>query len=170
MGRTWWALSRDNATPFPHFFSNVTESLSCPIPATLFTGIMTTAFGAITLGSHTAFSDLAGSFIILAGASYAIAIGGHLFSGRKNLPQGPFWLGRFGTAINAVSFVFIIFFSIMYCFPYSLPAETATMNYNSVILAGVIFLTWAWWVVHARVNYVGPKLGGFISEGMLGDV
>ncbi|RFU28996.1 hypothetical protein B7463_g7338, partial [Scytalidium lignicola] len=170
VGRTWWALARDNATPFSHFFSSVNESLSCPIPATLFTGIMTTAFGAITMGSHTAFSDLAGSFIILTGVSYAIAIGAHLFSGRKNLPQGPFWLGRFGPAINLTAFVLVIFFSIMYCFPFSLPAETATMNYNSVILVGIVFLTTVWWFVHGRGKYTGPKLGGFVAEGRLGDV
>lgn len=51
---------------------------------------MTTAFGAITLGSKAAFSDLVGSFVILTTASYALAIGGHLFAGRKHLPRGPF--------------------------------------------------------------------------------
>jgi choline transport protein len=90
VGRTWWALARDNATPFSGFFSKVNEDLSCPIPATIFTGVMTTAFGAITLGSKAAFSDLVGSFVILTTASYALAIGGHLFAGRKHLPRGPF--------------------------------------------------------------------------------
>ena len=90
VGRTWWALARDNAVPFSGFFSKVDEDLSCPIPATIFTGIMTTAFGAITLGSKAAFSDLVGSFVILTTTSYALAIGGHLFTGRKNLPIGPF--------------------------------------------------------------------------------
>jgi choline transport protein len=90
VGRTWWALARDNAVPFSGFFSYVNEDLSCPIPATVFTGIMTTAFGAITLGNKTAFADLVGSFVILSTTSYALAIGGHLFSGRKNMPIGPF--------------------------------------------------------------------------------
>jgi choline transport protein len=162
VGRTWWALARDNATPFSGFFSNVNERLSCPIEATIFTGIMTTAFGAITLGSHAAFSDLVGSFVILTTTSYALAIGGHLFSGRKNLPQGPFWMGKAGYAINTIAVVCIIFFNIIFCFPYSLPVAVPTMNYNSVILAGVTFLTTVWWFVHARKNYPGPKLGGFI--------
>jgi choline transport protein len=90
VGRTWWTLARDDAVPFARFFSNVNEDLSCPIESTIFTGIMTSGFGAITLGSHAAFSDLVGSFVILTTTSYALAIGGHLFAGRKNMPQGPF--------------------------------------------------------------------------------
>ncbi|KAF8848814.1 choline transport protein [Acephala macrosclerotiorum] len=163
VGRTWWALARDNAVPFSGFFSSVNEDLSCPIPATIFTGIMTTAFGAITLGSHAAFSDLVGSFVILTTTSYALAIGGHLFSGRKNLPQGPFWMGKAGFAINGIAVISTIFFNIIFCFPYSLPAEVATMNYNSVILVGVIFLAAVWWFVHGVRNYPGPKLGGFVE-------
>jgi len=162
VGRTWWALARDNATPFSGFFGDVNERLSCPIESTIFTGVMTTAFGAITLGSHAAFSDLVGSFVILTTTSYALAIGGHLFSGRKNLPQGPFWMGKAGFAINSIAVVTIIFFNIIFCFPYALPVATATMNYNCVILVGVTFLTTVWWFIHGARKYPGPKLGGFV--------
>lgn len=164
VGRTWWALARDNAVPFSGFFSSVNEDLSCPIPATIFTGVMTTAFGAITLGSHAAFSDLVGSFVILTTTSYALAIGGHLFSGRKNMPEGPFWMGRYGFVINGIAVITIIFFNIIFCFPYSLPVAVATMNYNAVVLVGVAFLTTVWWFVHAARNYEGPKLGGVIED------
>jgi uncharacterized RDD family membrane protein YckC len=71
-------------------------------------------------------------------------------------------MGKAGYAINTTAVVCIIFFNIIFCFPYSLPVAVPTMNYNSVILAGVTFLTTVWWFVHARKNYPGPKLGGFI--------
>lgn len=32
------------------------------------------------------------------------------------------------------------------------------MNYNCVILAGVVFLTAVWWFVHAVRHYPGPRL------------
>lgn len=32
------------------------------------------------------------------------------------------------------------------------------MNYNSVILAGVVAITAIWWVIHARKHYPGPKV------------
>ena len=116
VGRIWWALARDNATPFPQFFSQVNETLSCPVPATVLCAILCTAFGAIQLGSKTAFTDLVGSFIILTSISYALAIGPHLFTGRSNVPKGPFWMGKAGFAVNAISLVLIIFFNIMFMF------------------------------------------------------
>ena len=75
-----------------------------------------TCFGAIQLGSKTAFTDLVGSFIILTTMSYALAIGPHLFTGRKNVPKGPFWMGSAGYAINAIALLLIVFFNIMFCF------------------------------------------------------
>ena len=70
-------------------------------------------------------------------------------------------MGQAGYAINFTAFILIIFFNIIFCFPYALPVEVTTMNYNSVILVGVAFLTAFWWLVHALKNYPGPKLGGF---------
>ncbi|MCJ1328887.1 hypothetical protein MMC10_005564 [Thelotrema lepadinum] len=163
VGRIWWALARDNAVPFSRFFSHVDERLSCPVPSTIFA-----AFGAIQLGSKTAFTDLVGSFIILTTTSYALAIGPHLLTGRKNIPRGPFWLGKFGFAINGIAVTLIIFFNIFFCFPYAYPTTVSTMNYNSVILVGVVFLTAFWWVVHGRRKYPGPKLAGLYLEEVIG--
>jgi amino acid transporter len=117
VGRTWWALARDNATPFSGFFSHVNERLSCPIEATLLTGILTIGLCAITLGSKTAFNDLAGSFVVLSSVSYAVTILPHMLTRRKYMPLGPFNLGRFGYLINGLAVFFIIFFDIFYCFP-----------------------------------------------------
>jgi choline transport protein len=39
-----------------------------------------------------------------------------------------------------------------------LPVSAPTMNYNCVILAGVLFITAAWWFIHAGKNYPGPKV------------
>lgn len=39
------------------------------------------------------------------------------------------------------------------------------MNYNSVILVGVLVITTAWWFVHARRNYPGPKLSSLYVDG-----
>ena len=116
VSRIFWSLARDNATPFSSFFSIVDERLSCPVPATVLCAVLCTAFGAIQLGSKTAFTDLVGSFIILTSTSYALAIAPHLFTGRKNVPQGPFWMGSAGYFVNALSVLFIVFFNIMFCF------------------------------------------------------
>lgn len=41
------------------------------------------------------------------------------------------------------------------------------MNYNSVILVGIIVLTTAWWFIHARRKYPGPKLAGLYVDGKI---
>jgi choline transport protein len=48
----------------------------------------------------------------------------------------------------------------------ALPVTESTMNYNSVILAGVVVLTGVWWVVHGMRNYAGPKITLLYTEGI----
>ncbi|KAF2112027.1 putative choline transport protein [Lophiotrema nucula] len=163
-GRIWWSLARDNATPFPKFFASVHEGFSCPIPATLLCAIISTGLGAIPLGSTTAFTDLAGSFIILTSVSYLLAILPNILTGRKNVPPGPFHMGKAGMVVNIAAVLLIIFFDTFFCFPFGLPTSSATMNYNSVILAGVVTLTAIWWFIHGARKYPGPKLANIFLE------
>ncbi|ROW07668.1 hypothetical protein VMCG_03366 [Cytospora schulzeri] len=164
--RIYWALARDNAVPFSRFFAMVSERLSCPIPATLFVAVVATGLGAIPLGSSTAFVDLTGSFIILTTVSYAIPFLCNVLTGRQNFPVGAFHLGKWGNAVNLTAVLFITVFNIFYCFPYALPTTAEAMNYNSVILVGVIALTASWWLLHARRHYPGPKvMTMYIHEG-----
>ena len=92
-------------------------------------------------------------------------------------------MGSLGYFVNAVSVLLIIFFNIMFCFrthppdslqrqssnpsraAYSFPPLVATMNYNSVILVGVLVITTAWWFAHARQHYPGPKLTSLYVDG-----
>ncbi|PVI06748.1 putative choline transport protein [Periconia macrospinosa] len=166
-GRIWWTLARDNATPFPSFFTSVNEGLSCPIPATLLCSIVVIGLGAIPLGSATAFTDLAGSFIILTSVSYAIAIAPNLFTGRKNMPKGPFHMGSAGYAVNAAAVLLIVFFDIMFCFPFGLPTTVQSMNYNSVILVGVVALTTIWWFINGGKKYQAPIVAQRYLEGKI---
>ena len=131
VGRLWWTLSRDNATPFARFFSQVNENLSCPVPATIFCSILCTGLGAIQLGSKTAFTDLVGSFVILTTMSYFLAIFPHILTRRSNVPRGPFWMGGFGYIINGLACTLIIFFNVWFCWPYAYPVTTGLMNCKS---------------------------------------
>jgi choline transport protein len=176
VGRLFWVLARDDATPFSRYFSQVNERLSCPIPATILCAVLCTAVGAIQLGSTTAFNSLVGSFIILTTGSYLLAILPHLLTKRKNTPKGPFWMGDLGFAVNGIACVLIVFFNIFFCFPYAYPvAPISAMNCksflsldivptankikgNSVIFVGLSSLTALWWMLGLGKNYSGPKL------------
>jgi choline transport protein len=144
--------------------------------------LFATGLGAIPLGSSTAFIDLTGSFVILTTISYAIPITANLLTGRKYLPQGPFWLGKSGYFVNTTAVLLLSVFDIFYCFrkhcrvfcfcqwllcsvlltikflAYSVPTSAMAMNYNSLILVGVVALTGIWWIIHGLRNYSGPRL------------
>ena len=128
VGRLWWALARDNATPFAHYFGQVNETLSCPVPATILCAVLCSIFGAIQLGSKTAFADLVGSFIILTSMSYFLAFFPNLLTKRRNVPPGPFHMGKFGFVINGIACILIIFFNVFFCFPYAYPVTIPLMN------------------------------------------
>lgn len=168
VSRILWALARDNAVPFSPLFATVNQRLSCPIPATLLAAVFCSGFGAIQIASKTAFTDLVGSFIVLTTTSYALAIAPHLFTGRKNVPRGPFWMGKAGFFVNGVTVVLICFFNVMFCFPFARPVDASTtMNYNSVILVGVVVLTATWWWVYAARHYKGPKLTELYADAVI---
>ncbi|KAK9769713.1 putative Choline transport protein [Seiridium cardinale] len=156
--RIYWALARDNAVPFSKLFGKVNERLSCPIYSTLFVAVVATGLGAIPLGSPTAFVNLTGSFIVLTTVSYAIPFVANMITGRKYFPAGPFHLGKPGFFINGLAVLFIVFFDIFFCFPYAYPTDPESMNYNSVILVGVVALSAIWWLLHGIRNYPGPKV------------
>lgn len=116
LSRTYWALARDNAVPLSRVFAQVNERLSCPVWATIFVSVVATGIGAIPLGSPVAFINLTGSFIILTTVSYAIPFAANMLTGHRYFPRGPFHLGKFGFAINAIAVLLIIFFDILFCF------------------------------------------------------
>lgn len=157
-GRTIYALGRDNATPFAARLGAVSARWRSPLWATLACGVFLTCTGAIYVGSLTAFNAFIGSFVLMTTLSYLTSILPHLLTGRKNIPQGSFWMGRFGPAVNIVACLYIMVSWVIYCFPYSLPTSPNDMNYTSVITVGLTVLVGVWWLVHGRGNYEGPQM------------
>ena len=86
-----------------------------------------------------------------------MAILPHLMSGRKTVVPGWFWMkGWTGFAVNAVACIYIAAFTVIFCFPFSLPVSAATMNYSSLLCGGLaLFVTifWFW----RRSDFEGPR-------------
>lgn len=155
--RVFWTLARDNATPFSHFFSHVDNGQHNPFRAIVFCGLFSTVMGCIYVGSSTAFSAFVGSYVVLSTLSYVAAILPHLLSRRRNVTPGWFWMkGMSGFIVNGISCAYIIVFIIIFCFPFAMPVDAATMNYASLITGGLSLFVLAFWFVRQK-NYVGPK-------------
>ncbi|MCJ1230173.1 hypothetical protein MMC12_006845 [Toensbergia leucococca] len=100
--RTFWTLSRDNATPFSGFFARVNPRYKNPFHSIVLCSVICTVLSCIYVGSSTAFSAFVGSFVVLSTLSYLAAILPHLLSRRANVAPGWFWMkGSIGYVVNA---------------------------------------------------------------------
>ena len=61
----------------------------------------------------------------------------------------------------------MVFITDLAVVAYVYPTTESTMNYNSVILVGVVLLTTAWWFIHGRSKYPGPKLSHLYVNGKI---
>lgn len=162
VGRQFWTLARDKATPYPEVFSHLSQRYGNPFAAILLSVILTTLLGCIYVGSTRAFNDLVGSFVILMSLSYLAAILPHLLNGRKNVKPGWFWMkGWIGYSVNAISCAYLGVFVVIFCFPAKMPLTVEAMNYSSVIVGGASLVIWGFWY-YRRGEYEGPRyeMGG----------
>jgi hypothetical protein len=167
-GRTFWTLSRDNATPYSAVWSRVSKKWGNPFNATLLCGAVCTVMGCIYVGSTTAFNAFVGSYIILSTLSYLAAILPHLLSGRSRITPGWFWMkGMLGFVVNGIVCAYIVVFIVIFCFPYAMPVSAASMNYSCLITGGLTIFVAGWWLWRCK-EYEGPGVVR-VEEGMLAE-
>lgn len=180
-GRTFWALSRDDAAPFSNYFRKVSPTFNSPLRATVAVSCVTSCLGCIYVGSTTAFSALITSYIVLSTLSYACAILPHILTARKTIVPGPFHLGKWGWPINIASMIYIAVTVVLFCFPFVMPESPKNMNYTIVISGGLIVFISIWWFIRGKNEgvYKGPKYfkeaaeafqhGNIVAEKLAGD-
>ncbi|KAJ5786769.1 uncharacterized protein N7503_011981 [Penicillium pulvis] len=156
-GRTLWTISRDRATPFPNWLGHISTRFHNPFNATFVCGCVVTVLACIYLGSTTAFSAFVGCFVQLSSLSYFMAIFPHILTRRSSFVPGVFFMNNtIGFVINSLSCVYILAFVVIFCFPYALPVDAASMNYASLLTGGLSIFVAIWWFVR-QGDYEGPK-------------
>lgn len=156
-GRTLWTISRDRATPFPKWLGHINSTFHNPFNATLTCGVVITILACIYLGSTTAFSAFVGCFVQLSSLSYFMAIFPHILTRRSSFVPGFFFMNnKIGYVINSLSCIYILAFVVIFCFPYALPVEAASMNYASLMTGGLTIFVTIWWFIR-QGSYEGPK-------------
>ena len=169
-GRLTWAFARDNGLPFSKFFARTHPTLETPVNATMITGAFCIVYGVIYVGSTTAFNSFVSLAILGLNVSYAFPQAIVLLRGRKNvLPKRSFDLGPvFGPFCNAFSVLWMAVYTVLFCFPVFLPVSLDSMNYLSVVVAGVsLFMLLLWWG-GKRKTFVGPTINLEVLESVVG--
>ncbi|EXJ78575.1 hypothetical protein A1O1_08976 [Capronia coronata CBS 617.96] len=155
--RILWTLSRENATPFSKTLHRIHPRFKNPFNSILVVGVATIIFGAIYVGSSTAFAAFVDSYVVLSSLSYIAAILPHLLTKRSNVTPGWFWMkGAIGYIVNAFSCGYMIAFVVIFCFPFSLPVTAENMNYTCLITGGLTIFMGAFWFWRQK-NYIGPQ-------------
>lgn len=158
-GRTLWTLARDGAAPFRDYHSQIHGSMRNPRNATLTVGIVSSLICLIYIGSPIAFNALIGSSTVITSLSFLLPITAHLVTRRRYIQPGPFYMrGALGYGVGIIASAYIAAFAIIYCFPLSVPATAANMNYTSVLIGACVMYTTLWWAwKQVFGGYLGPQ-------------
>lgn len=126
--RMAYAFARDNALPFSGFLSKVNSRTHTPVNAVWFVVFFSVALNCIAIGSTETATAI---FSVTAPAldlSYISVILAHqLYKNKVKFIEGPFTLGRWGTPINYIAVVWVLFISTILFFPSQLPVTAANM-------------------------------------------
>ncbi|KAG9228437.1 amino acid transporter-like protein [Amylocarpus encephaloides] len=178
--RMLWAFARDRGVPGWRHISKVNARSSIPVIAIACTTQFSLLIGLISIKSPTAFNgvisltlaSLYGSYLIacalllwrrLTGSIRVVSdndttvanlpgSGGHLAWGPFRIP------GITGTAINAISVVYLTIVFIFTFFPTTVPTTAETMNYSSLVFGAVALLSGVYYAFWARKTYTGPVI------------
>lgn len=154
-GRTIWSLSRDGGLPFSKFISRL--NWASPVRATAVMLILEIVFGILYIISSTAYSSFINLTLFALNITIALPQAALLFRGRGCLPERAFSLGKYGYVVNMVATLFVIFFSITFCFPTGMPVTPSSMNYLIVVMAIALIVPAGLWLGGLSKTFTGPQ-------------
>ncbi|KAK2763773.1 hypothetical protein FQN54_009390 [Arachnomyces sp. PD_36] len=163
--RMAYAFARDDALPFSTFFSKVNQYTLTPVNAVWFVVFFSVCLNCIAIGSTetaTAIFNITAPALDL---SYIAVILAHqVYKNQVRFIEGPFTLGKWGTPINTVAVVWVIFISVVLFFPPVRPVTPQNMNYAICVAAFIALFSLSWWWLSARQKYTGPRTTDILNE------
>ena len=156
--RCTYAFARDGAIPGSHLWSQIDKRFDIPLLALVLSTVVDCLLGLIYFGSTAAFNAFTGVATICLSCSYGIPILVNVLRGRKLVANSTFSLGKFGFVINCLTLCWISLAIILFCMPVTLPVDTSSMNYASVLLVGFATISLVYYFAHGRKNFTGPPV------------
>jgi len=157
-----FAFARDGGLPGKDLLTKMNGN-HIPYISVIFTCIFTCILALINLGSTVAFNAIISLQLLALMSTYCISIGCVLYQRIANPSQLPFarWgLGKHGLWINAIGFVYSFFTLIWIAWPVAASPTKETFNWSSVMFAGVLIISFTFYVVTGRKTYSGPVVLG----------
>ncbi|KAK6381524.1 hypothetical protein LTS17_004582 [Exophiala oligosperma] len=155
--RLIWSFARDGAFPWTKFFAKVDSRFQVPVNAVLLVLVINLLLGLIFQFAEEAFAAMVGSSLAMHNLMIAIVLGTVALTGRRRIVPGPWHMrGAWGLGFYVLSTLLMMFTIIIFCLPYSMPAEVETFNWSSVLIGGVLFLITVLWAAWGYRNFEGP--------------
>lgn len=150
------------AIPFHKYLSEVNPRTQLPQRSILTTSAILILLGFINIGSTAAFNAILSLSVLGIQISYAVPVAlmlwRRLSSEKTTLAYGPWKLGRYGVAINAISMVYLIYTSIFMVFPATQPVTALSMNYSTLVFGAVLIASCVYWGLKGTKQYNGPNI------------
>jgi len=156
--RCVWAFARDGAIPGAKHFMTINRKLDVPLNAMMLSMVVQLLLGLIYFGSSAAFNAFSGVGVICLTIAYAVPIAISLFTGRKQVRTGKFYLGTFGAVANVIALAWSCLALPLFCMPSAIPVVATTVNYAPVVLVGATLISGIWYWAWGYNNYTGPPV------------
>jgi amino acid transporter len=126
--RMAYAFARDNALPFSEFLAKVNPYTHTPVNAVWFVVFFSISLNLIAIGStETALAIFSVTAPALDISYVSVILAHQIYKHKVKFIEGPFTLGRWGTLINYIAVVWVLFISTILFFPSQLPVTPANM-------------------------------------------
>ncbi|OJJ51420.1 hypothetical protein ASPZODRAFT_56915 [Penicilliopsis zonata CBS 506.65] len=161
--RMAYAFARDEALPFSSFLSKVNQYTHTPVNAVWFVVFFSVCLNCIAIGSTETATAIFNVTAPALDLSYVSVILAHqIYKSKVKFIEGPFTLGAWGTPINMVSIIWVLFISTVLFFPTTVPVTAENMNYAICVAAFIAIFALLWWFISARRKYTGPRTNDII--------
>lgn len=143
---------------FAYEIFQVSKHYKIPVRALILNTVIGCLLGLVNIGSSTAFDAMTSLSLIGHYTSYALPICLLMIRrfDKKDIPWGPWTLGKWGLSINIFSVVFSIVLIVFMVFPPYQPVSVKNMNYAGLIFGAVLILSAVLWFCYGRKIYHGP--------------
>ncbi|KAF4126100.1 LOW QUALITY PROTEIN: Amino acid transporter [Geosmithia morbida] len=164
--RLIWSMARDGGI-LPSF-SHLSPTFNVPVRALGLCFVFNVCFGLLYLGPTVAFSAYSASCTIFLNVSYVFPVIVVLVRGRHLIEQnqvdpGLLRLGRYGYLLNTVAAVYVVFTSVLFCFPTTVPVSGNSMNFVTAVVGIFVICCSAFWLVYGK-QFQGPEFNAIIGH------
>jgi choline transport protein len=156
--RQIWAFARDAGLPGHRWLSTVSPHWNIPLPGIIVSLTISALLSLINIGSSVALNAITSLGAVATLISYYITIGCLVHRRLYGAPLPPrrWSLGRFGLLVNVAALTLLTPLIFFLTWPLTTPVTAETMNWSSVMLAGVFIIATVYYFVQARKEYEGP--------------